>query len=137
MGFTFQLDWLAIIVATFSAFLFSMIWYIGLFRGLWMRAMGQSAKKIQQGITKGGFIIPLVAFFLVSFVLEVLVKTIPLTTKTEGIVLGVLAWVGFYLSQTNVLMVMGTADRKRLFWVDNLHYLIVLPLISLILVMMG
>jgi hypothetical protein len=95
-----QLDvnWLAIIVAAVAAFAIGALWYSPvLFARQWMAAHGHTPEKLasmQQGMGKT-YAFSFVTYVIMAMVLALLMGLTGAHTMIQGIVLAILAWLGF------------------------------------------
>ena len=87
------LNWLAIIVATAVGFIIGAIWYGPLFGDAWLSAIGKTADQIQP--SPAPFVISFFTALITAIVLAMLINALDVSTLGGGVVLGLLAGVGF------------------------------------------
>lgn len=88
-----HVHWPAILVATVMIMVIGAIWY-NTFSKQWSRLVGKNMKDLQSQAGPG-YGIALVASFVRSFVLAVLMTSLGVQNAGEGILLGLLIFVGF------------------------------------------
>jgi hypothetical protein len=97
-----QLNWLAVLVATVTAFALGGIWYGPLFGKAWQRLVGLSDEDIQQGhpgkIYGGAFCLNLV----MATVLALLLQLHPSPGLVPGINIGVLLALSFIATSVGI-----------------------------------
>ena len=87
------LNWLAVIVATAVGFIIGAIWYGPLFGDAWLSAIGKTADQIQP--SPAPFVISFFTALITAIVLAMLINALDVSTLGGGVVLGLLAGVGF------------------------------------------
>lgn len=91
-----HINWLAVVAAALAAFFIGAIWYTALFGKLWVKMQGLSEEQVKQMQAKmkppvffGGM---LIAYFVLSFVMAIVVSRIGITEASGGIKLGLAFW---------------------------------------------
>ncbi len=87
------LNWLAIFVATVAGFVIGGIWYGPLFGDAWLAALGKTADQIQP--SPGPFVVSFFTALITAIALAVLINALDIATLGGGIMIGLLAGVGF------------------------------------------
>jgi hypothetical protein len=118
----FQVNWLAVIVATVANMALGFAWYGPLFGERWMRLSGQRRDEVRMEPT--AYVPTIIGAFIVSWVLALLAKHVGATTIVDGAVLGVLAWLGFVATATFADVVFG--GRPIALWTLNNGYQLVI-----------
>ena len=95
-----QLDvnWLAIIVAAIAAFALGALWYSrSLFGRQWMAAHGHTPEQLAAMQSNMGktYAVSFVTYVIMAMVIALLMGLTGATTAVQGVVLAVLAWLGF------------------------------------------
>lgn len=92
------INYLAVVVAGFLAFMLGGLWYQALFGKLWLRLHGFSEEKVKEMQAKRPptvFFSGMIACYLVvSFVMAILITSLSVTSALDGAVLGALVWLG-------------------------------------------
>jgi hypothetical protein len=128
-----NINYVAVIAAAVVAVIIGFIYYSPpLFGKIMMRESHMGPKEMQKRMGML-FVGAIISAFFASFVLEFIVKGLGVTTITEGVIVGLLVWIGFYVSMELVSMASGR-NSTRLFFVNILHHLIVLLVMVAILV---
>ncbi len=100
MAVNMSVNYLAVIVSTIAALVIGFVWYAPqVFGKRWMAYLGTTQAVLGQpgpmGIVAG-----LVAAFVNSWVLALLALNLGGTTVSDGIMLGILTWLGFMATLT-------------------------------------
>ena len=139
MGFA-GLNWLAIAIAAVAGFGIGAIWYSVLSRP-WMAATGITDADIrdENGKMKGGptpFLIAAVAQFVLAAMLAGVIGHMGAVTLTNGLICGILIWLGFVIS--TMLVNNSFAMRKPMQTViDGGYWLVVFLVEGAIIGLMG
>ncbi len=116
-------NYLAVIVSTIAALVIGFVWYAPqVFGKRWMAYLGTTQAVLgNPGPT--GMVVGLVAAFVNSWVLAALALNLGGTTVSDGIMLGVLTWLGFMATLTAAQI---SFEKKPwgLWLVNNGHNLI-------------
>jgi hypothetical protein len=93
-----DVNWIAIIVAAVAAFAIGALWYSPmLFGRQWMAAHGHTPEKLaaMQASMAKTYTFSLITYLIMAMVIALLMALTGASTAIQGIVLGVLAWLGF------------------------------------------
>ncbi len=91
-----ELNWLAVLVAALAYFVLGAIWYSNpLFGKQYRAALGVTEQGTPEPMM---FVVNLVGWFVAATVLGLIAKAIGVSTVIDGIVLGLVAWVGFVVT---------------------------------------
>ena len=92
------INYLAVLVAGFATFMLGALWYTALFGKLWIKLHGWSEEKVKAlqarlppPIFLGGMF---VCYLVIAFVMAALVTSFNLNTAADGVILGLLLWLG-------------------------------------------
>jgi hypothetical protein len=93
-----DLNWLAVIVAALAYFILGAVWYAPpVFGNAWMRAGGvEMPEGYRPGV--GVYLVPLIGALLSAIALGMLAEATGTDTAGEGLVLGIVAALGFALA---------------------------------------
>ena len=94
----FQINFLAVGMATLATLFIGALWYSPLmFHKLWVKAHGYSEEKVGQMRKTAGraFMLSLPCYWVMAFVLAVLFSYAGVSTVLQGAFLGFLVWIGF------------------------------------------
>lgn len=94
-----DLNWWAIVVATFVPTAVGMVWYRAL-AGPWLRAVGKTREEL--GGAKVGYATAVVGAFVTAYVLARVVDWAGATSFGDGLLVGLFVWVGFVATATAV-----------------------------------
>ena len=108
----FDVNWLAVIVATIAHQALGAIWYSLLFRDIWMRAMGMTPEKIEAQGPGGEMVFGVVASFLSVLALAVIIASSGATGGAAGLCWGLVTGVAFVFAST---VMNGVYEQKK--WV--------------------
>jgi hypothetical protein len=98
-------NYLAVIVAAAAAFVIGAVWYTILFSRQWIAAIGTTKEEMQaKGGSPAPFIVAIVGYLVMGWVLSVVMDSIwpDGATTGDGILAGVVLWLGFTLTTTSV-----------------------------------
>jgi hypothetical protein len=93
-----DVNWLAIIVAAVAAFALGALWYSPpLFGRQWMTAHGHTPEKLAAMQSRMGktYTFSFITYVIMAMVIALLIGLTGATTAIQGIVLAVIAWLGF------------------------------------------
>jgi hypothetical protein len=130
----FDVNWLAIIVATVAGFAVGAAWYT-LLGKQWMAALGKTREELGTGPTPFivGFITELVMAYFLAVVIQALFGS---TNVWNGILAGAHMWVGFVIT-TMILNHRYQGASWRLTLIDGAHLLAVLIVQGIVLGLFG
>jgi len=124
MAVNFGVNYLAVVVAAVVALVIGFIWYSPrVFGNRWMAYLGTTQAQLgNPGPT--GIVVGVVASLLNAWVLAVLSLNLGGKTLTDGVLLGVLAWLGFMATITAAQI---SFEKKPwgLWVLNNVHNLLV------------
>ncbi len=103
-----DVNWLLVVIAVVVHQVLGFLWYGPLFGAAWMRAMGTTKEQIQErGMSPAPFIIAGVGSLLSAIALALLLSLVDDAELTDGLVMGLLAGIGFAAPTT------ATADAYQ------------------------
>ena len=124
MAVNFGVNYLAVVVATVVALVIGFIWYSPrVFGNRWMAYLGTTQAQLgNPGPT--GMLVGVVASLLNAWVLALLALNLGGKSVTDGVLLGVLAWLGFMATITAAQI---SFEKKSwgLWVLNNAHNLLV------------
>ena len=129
-----HINYLAVVVAAVAAFALGGIWYSPLlFAKLWVNAHGYSEEQVKAMQKSAGkaYGVSLVCQWLIALALAVLVGYLHLEHLSQGLKLGLLAWVGFAFP-FGLMANMFTEKRITVFYIDTGYQLVYLLLMGVI-----
>jgi hypothetical protein len=112
-----ELNWLAVIVATFVWFALGAVWYLpATFGGAWMRSIGweRSPDEPQPGASM--YVAPLVAYLVGCVALGLITKAVGADTLGDGAALGLVASIGLVGSILFVTAVFDPVKPHAMLW---------------------
>ncbi len=122
MNLVFGVNYVGVIAATIAVMILGFVWYSPpLFGRRWLGYLGKTQAEL--GRPGPAFAIAIVAAFLNSWVLAVLAKTLGANNFDQGLVVGVVAWLGFQATLTAA----GNVFEQRpwgLWVLNNAHNLL-------------
>jgi len=124
MAVNFGVNYLAVVVAAVVALVIGFIWYSPrVFGNRWMAYLGTTQAQLgNPGPT--GMLVGVVASLLNAWVLALLALNLGGKSVTDGVLLGVLAWLGFMATIT-AAQVSFEKKSWRLWVLNNAHNLLV------------
>ena len=93
-----EVNWIAVAVGAVFNMALGTLWYGPLFGKLWLKVIGKKRDEIQSSATM--YILPLLAGFVASYVLAVMIRGLGITLWWQGISIGIILWLGFGASAT-------------------------------------
>ncbi len=126
----FSVNYLAVVVGAIVAFVIGAIWYAPPVLGnRWMALLGRT--QAQLGQPGPAFALGVVASLVNAWVLAVLAATIGAKTVSDGVVLGILAWLGF---MATITAAQGIFEKRPwgLWILNNAHNVIVQAVVGAI-----
>lgn len=92
-----SLNWLAVVVAAVAAFLIGGLWYGLIFGKAWVALHGYSEEQVKamaesQALSFG---LMFLADVIGAIVLALFIDAMEITTAANGIIIGLMAWLGF------------------------------------------
>jgi hypothetical protein len=114
-----ELNWLAVFVAAFVAFLSGAVWYSKpLLGSQWQKAVGLSDKKIKEANMTNVMITSLLTVVVSAVALGLLIEVLVLTTFYQGALFGAMVAVG--VLGANKLMQTKFEQRPLVYWAITL-----------------
>lgn len=93
------INWWAVLVAAVATFFLGGLWYGALFKEAWVRLHGYTPEKVKAMQARHPpplfFSVMLAAYLVVAAVIAVLASAAGIASWTDGLVLGLLLWLGF------------------------------------------
>lgn len=128
---------LAVLIAAVAGFIFGGVWY-GLLADRWLAAAGIDMEKIraEKRSTAGPYVIAFIALLVMGYVLAGLLGHLGEVTVTNGLVTGLLVWVGFIATSLAVNHSFQGASTEHTL-IDAGHWLGVLLVQGLVIGWMG
>ncbi len=112
-----ELNWLAVIVAALAYFALGALWYAPPVMGkTWMAAGGVEMPADDQRPGPGIYLVPLLGSVLSAIALGMLAEATSTDTVGEGLVLGIVAAVGFALAIAMVTATFETSKPRPMVW---------------------
>lgn len=96
--FETYMNQLMVFLAAAAGMVLGFLWYSPLMFGKpWMRLMGLTKNSTEKAKNKMGklYLLSFIATILTSYMLAILIKTIPALTLLEGVQLAAMIWLGF------------------------------------------
>ena len=110
-----ELNWFAVIVAAFVAFITGAIWYAdGLFGKRWKKEVKLTDNKIKQANMSRLFVVSFLTIVVTAIAIGVLVQVLVLTTALQGALFGVMLAIG--VLGANKLMQVEFEQRSNVYW---------------------
>lgn len=106
----FDVNWLAVLVATVAHQALGALWYGLVFRDTWLRAMGMTPEDVQREGPGGEMALGAVASLLSSLALAVLLTFDTDPTLGDGVAAGAVAGIGFVAAAT---FMNGAYEQKK------------------------
>lgn len=92
---TFDVNWLAVLVAAVANMLVGAIWYGPLFSKRWMEENGFTMEQIESGQMAPRYMVAILNSVLMAFILANVIAWTGATGLMGGVMLGFLMWLGF------------------------------------------
>lgn len=105
-----DVNWLAVIVATIAHQALGALWYAVLFRDAWLRGMGMNPEEIKQQAPGGEMVYGAVASFLSAISLALILANVDNAEIGDGILWGAVAGIGFVTAAT---VMNGVYEQKK------------------------
>jgi hypothetical protein len=119
IDYLMELNWIAVFVATFVAFLSGAIWYSKpLFGKQWQNSVGLSDKKIKNANMTNIMAVSVITILISAVAMGVLIKVLVLTDATQGALFGAMVAIG--LIGSNKLMQVKFEHRPINYWYISL-----------------
>lgn len=91
---SFDLNWIAVIVAVVANMVIAAVWY-GAFANPWMEGIGKTREEIQENQDWRPYGVAILNSFLIAFVLANVIAWSGATGLVGGLVTGLIVWLGF------------------------------------------
>lgn len=121
--FDYAVNYVAVVVAAIVAVVIGFIWYAPpVFGGRWMAMLGRTQAEL--GNPGPSMALGILAALVNAWVLAVLAKTTHSATVGDGVVLGIIAWLGF---MATITLAQGVFEKRPmgLWLLNNAHNVIV------------
>ena len=135
------LNYLAIIIAAFVAWVAGAVWYTSLGK-IWTAAQGMTAEQMQANRNRPGAYLPFIYVFVAELIMAWVLAGLMghlgagQVTFQNGVISGAFCWFGFVITTLVVGNTFGMRDR-RLILIDGGHWLLVLLLMGATIGLMG
>ncbi|MBA2616197.1 MAG: DUF1761 domain-containing protein [Actinobacteria bacterium] len=116
-----ELNWLAVAVAALVPMALGALWYSLLFARPWMRAVGRSAEDMSGASI--GYGLSAIAALVTSYTLARVVRWAEVDDLANGVLVGLLLWIGFVATIIAVQTYFG--GRSRTLWAIDAGYWLV------------
>ncbi len=127
----FEIEWVAVIVATAAAMAIGFAWF-SLLAEPWMRAVGTTREEIGEGPRPSVYAVTTLLQLVTAVALAIVVDWGGADTFAEGILVGFLAWAGFVATRKGISSLFERRARN-LFAIDAGHDLVVLLVMGVVL----
>jgi len=87
-----QVNWIAVILGAVFNMGLGALWYGPLFGTMWLRVIGKKREEIQSSAAM--YLLPLAASLVSAYILAVLIAGLGIDVWWQGLVMGVVVWVG-------------------------------------------
>ncbi|HET9310837.1 MAG TPA: DUF1761 domain-containing protein [Actinomycetota bacterium] len=112
-----DLNWLAVVVGAIAYFAIGALWYSPVvFGDMWMAAGGLTQEQTGEGPRVAIYAVPLIGSLLSAIALGMLAESTGTDTLGEGLVLGVVAAVGFAFAISLVTATFESTKPKPMVW---------------------
>ena len=91
---TFDVNWLAIVVAIVANMIIGAAWY-GILANPWLEGIGKTREEIQENQSWQPYAVAVLNSFLMAFILANVISWTGLTGLVNGLLAGLLMWIGF------------------------------------------
>jgi RsiW-degrading membrane proteinase PrsW (M82 family) len=105
-----DINWVAVIVATIAHQALGALWYAVLFRDVWLREMGMNPEEIENQSPGGEMLYGAVASFLSVTSLALILANVDNPEIGDGILWGAVAGIGFVTAAT---VMNGVYEQKK------------------------
>jgi len=128
-------DLVAVVVAGVAGFAFGSVWYMALSRP-WLAAVGKTKEQLRAESSPAVFVLAAVAQLVMAYVLARVIGWHGETTVGSGMLMGLVAWIGFVATTLSVNHGFQGA-RRSLTVIDGGHWLGVLLIQGLVIGLFG
>ncbi len=124
-----QINFLGVTVSAVLSFALGAIWYSpALFGKAWMKALGKTAEELKNGASGSIYLITFFSFLIACFVLDNIINFTLASSLVEGIMVGILCWLGFVAATSLIHNLF--AGRSYKLWLIEQGYILVAFVIS-------
>ena len=127
---------LAVLVAAIASIIIGSLWYSPLlFGNTWIKLMGFSKRDMEKAKQKGmagSYFVTLIASIVMGYVMAYLIYFMSVAIVIDGIMLGVLAWLGFIVPLL-IGNVLWDGKPMKLFFIHAFYWLVNVIVMSAIL----
>ena len=126
---------IAVLVSAVISMIVGSFWYSVLFGKTWMKLSGITEKQIKEAKKKGmtkSYVIMFISLLVMFYILGIFIEYSGASTAVQGSMIGFLIWLGF-LATTMLSSVLWDNKPVKLYWINTLHYLVVLVIAGAIL----
>lgn len=132
----FDLNWVAVVVATVSSMVIGFLWYSpSLFGRQWEKLSGTKMGGSQKG-TSQLYLLTTLAAFVLAWAVANLIKMMGVTTLGGGVQAGAILWLGFVAS-TSLPHYLFSGKPANLYFIDSGFHLVEMAVMGAILASMG
>lgn len=129
---TIPVNWWAVLVAAAIKFVVGSIWFAPPVMGrLWQAAAGVSEADVKGGLAKA-IPVDIIANLIMAYVLALIIGYVGATTIGQGVLVGLLVWVGFVATVT-IGVVIYEQRPFKLFLINNAYLLVTIVVMGAIL----
>ncbi|MFQ5531835.1 MAG: DUF1761 domain-containing protein [Candidatus Nanoarchaeia archaeon] len=134
MPLTYDVNWIAVIIAAVVSFIISMVWYGPLFGKKWMAYQGMKKPPKKKGMS-GIFLVALIANIIWAYVIALFVNLNGVSTAAGGAVVGFWLWLGLIATFT-LGSILWENKPVGLYVLNNAHNLLVTVVAGIIVAVM-
>lgn len=122
MHYFVEINWIAVLIGTVFNMALGALWYGPLFGKLWRKIVQMEQEDLQSSAVM--YLLPLVMALISSYILAVLIEGLAITVWWQGLVIGVVIWLG--IGSTAVFTTGTFENSSRGAWLlFTLYYLVV------------
>lgn len=118
-----EINWLSVLVVAVINFIIGFLWYGPLFGKQWMKAMKFTSADIKKGKEKGmagPMVISFITSLITAFILAVFVGLAGASSIVDGAFVGILVWLGFFLT-TAIGSMLWEGKSSSLFFLNTTY----------------
>jgi hypothetical protein len=128
----YQINYLAILVASIIAFVIGAVWYSPvLFFKPWASASGKTAEELKKGASPMTYVITFISWFVAVYVLARIFWHTGVNNLGSGLRITLLCWLGFGAA-ANLIHILFEGKKYQI-WLINWGYILVGLLVSSVL----
>lgn len=133
MALSFAVSYVAVVVATVAALVIGFIWFMPkVFGSRWLAYLGRPGEQLRPGPE---FALSIASAFVNAWTLAVLALNLKAASAMDGVVIGLLVWLGFFVTVTTANTVI--AKRPWGLWaIDVGHALVAQVAMAVIVTLM-